>query len=124
MINPSRAVIGGALDMMSIDTLAPISIKAWNRNKSPITNPIRPDKPSHIHILRDASSGKNIPLVKKVTELITRNAITNRVKFTDRDPILRPANSKNIDVVVQHMAVPRAANSPKRDSIIVFLPGL
>jgi len=35
------------------------------------------------------------------------------MKFTERDPTLLPANSKDIEPAVQQNAAPNAANSPK-----------
>ena len=50
IIQPINAVIGGTRAMISIDTRAPIRMKLLKRSRSPIVNPITPERASQIQL--------------------------------------------------------------------------
>ena len=83
------------------------------RNKSPKTNPTRPDKVNQIQFSLLASTGNKNP--RRIREKTLRNAnpMNSRRIFTATDPILLLADSNESDVIVQKNAVRRAANSPR-----------
>jgi hypothetical protein len=51
------AVISGAVAMMRLESLGPITTKARKRHMSPMTKPTRPERESHAHASEDASDG-------------------------------------------------------------------
>ena len=87
--------------------------KAWKRNKSPKTNPNKPDRVSHNQAFGVASRGRGMPR-KNMDNIINRkNANKSRMRFKERLPIRFAASSKENAVIVQQTAVARAISSPK-----------
>lgn len=115
IIKPVIAVIGGTVDMINIDIREPTCTKAWNKNKSPITKPINPEKDNHNQVEPEASKGNIIPRVNRLKTEIKARAIKSLIKLTDIEPTFLPADSKETALIVQHKAVARAAISPKYD---------
>ena len=83
-----------------------------NNNKSPKTKPINPDIDNHVQLLAEASNGRNIPLFNQTKMVRKKNPKTNLMILTDNEPTFRLADSNASAVIVQKMAVARAANSP------------
>jgi len=110
--NPSKAVIGGTRVIISIENLDPMIVYDLNKNKSPKTKPINPDRVSHVQFSTDASHGRNIPLLIRTKTVRKINPKTSLMILTDKEPTLRLADSNASAVIVQKMAVARAANSP------------
>ena len=86
-----------------------------------MTKPIIPEMNNQNHIELEASKGSIIPRENKLKTDIKSNAITSRIRFTDMEPTLFPADSNATAVIVQHNAAAREAISPKCDWNI-FLP--
>jgi hypothetical protein len=113
MMKLKNAVIGGTRVIISIENLEPIIVYDLNRNKSPKTNPTRPESDSHNQFSALASNGRRKPLLMSVNALRKANPIKSLSIFTATDPILLLADSKESEVTVQKKAVRSAANSPR-----------
>jgi hypothetical protein len=109
---PKRAVRGGTRVIISMENLEPIRTYDSKRNKSPNTNPIRPEMKSHFQLKKSASRGRISPLLINVNILRKKRPSSNLRIFTARAPILWLAASNDNDVTVQKTAVSKAANSP------------
>jgi hypothetical protein len=83
------------------------------RKRSPKTKPTRPERESHIQLLRLASVGNNIPLLTRLKTVRNKKPITSLIIFTESEPTFRLADSNESEVTVQKKAVARAANSPR-----------
>jgi hypothetical protein len=106
-------VIGGTRVIISIENLDPIIVNDLKRNKSPKTNPTRPDNDNQIQFSIRASRGNTKPLRIRLNALKNARPIISLIMFTATDPILVLAFSKEIAAMVQKIAVIRAANSPR-----------
>lgn len=108
IIHAKKAVNGGTSDIMSIAKREPIMVYDLNRNRSPKTNPINPETHSHNQLYAEASVGNIIPLRIQVKIDRKKSPINSRITFTEREPILRLADSKASAVAVQKIAVNKA----------------
>jgi len=108
-----NAAIGGASVMMSMAKRDPISEYDLKRKRSPNTNPTRPDNASQNQENPSASKGKGEPLLIHTYIVRKKNPINSLTTFRDREPIFRVARSKARAVIVQNIAVNRAADSPR-----------
>ena len=59
-----------------------------------------------------ASIGNSNPLEKNVNILMKIKPMHKRIMLTDKDPTFKLADSNAKAVIVQKIAVPKAANSP------------
>ena len=105
--------MGGTNVMINIANLDPIMVYDLKRNRSPNTNPTKPDRKSQNQDSDVASTGNNNPLVIIVKILRKKNAKNNRITLTDKEPTFILADSKASAVIVQKIAVHNAANSPR-----------
>ena len=97
---------------MSIEVLAPMIESDLNKNKSPTTKPIIPERLSQNHENPLASVGTGLPRnIHANIENITK-ARYILIMFTENEPILLHEYSKQRAVNVQHTAVAKAASSP------------
>lgn len=77
-----------------------------------MVKPMIPDTESQSQAWAEASSGKGRPRAIQQKTARKTSAITSRIKLTDMEPTFLPADSKDMDVIVQQKAVLRAASSP------------
>ena len=113
IIKLKKAVIGGTSVIISIENLEPIIVYDLKRNKSPTTNPTRPDKDNQIQFSLLASTGNKKPLRTRLKTLRNAKPMNSRRILTATDPILLLADSNESEVIVQNNAVRSAANSPR-----------
>ena len=107
-----KAVIGGTNVMINIEIRAPINANAENKNMSPITNPIIPDKDSQSHACMLASRGSNISLLMNEKADNKIKAKPSRMILSEYVPTFFAAISKDNAVIVQNTAVSNAVISP------------
>jgi hypothetical protein len=112
MIKLKNAVIGGTRVIISIENLEPIIVYDLKRKRSPNTNPTNPDSDNQIQLSQLASTGKIKPFLIRLKTLRKANPIISLRIFTATDPILWLADSNAREVMVQKIAVSKAANSP------------
>jgi hypothetical protein len=96
-----------------MENLEPIEVYDLKRNRSPNTNPTRPDNDNHIQFSILASNGNTIPLRIRLNIVRKANPIISLSILTATDPILLLADSNEREVTVQKNAVRSAANSPR-----------
>ena len=98
--------------MSSMDSLAPISMKAWKRNMSPRTNPTIPERKSALVASIVKGMFLNPSVMKKLITVMITKETSSRMRFKTRDPTFFPVYSKVVEESTQQSAVPKAANSP------------
>jgi hypothetical protein len=98
--------------MMSMANHDPMMVNDFSRKKSPITNPIKPDKDNHIQLCVEASEGNAIPLMIQFNTERKARPITNLMMLTGKDPTDLLADSNDNAVIAQNIATSKAANSP------------
>ncbi len=123
MVSPNtnqliRAAIGGARVIISIAILDEIIGYEENRNKSPKTNPIIPERNNQSQDCIEASVGNIKPLLNQAKILRKTKPNNKRIRFTAHVPAFIVALSKARAETVQKTAVKSAANSPICDENI------
>ena len=117
MVSPNKnqlimAANGGTRVMINIEIRAPIMANEANKNISPNTNPMIPESESQIHACLLASIGRTKPRLKYEKAASKTNANPRRIIFNEYVPTFLAAISNDKAVIVQNIAVNKAANSP------------
>jgi hypothetical protein len=82
------------------------------RNKSPNTKPTNPEMVSHFQFSTEASNGRIMPRFIERKMVRKMKPITSLITLTESEPTFKLADSKARAVIVQNIAVARAASSP------------
>src|SRR5687768_8360977 len=110
--------MGGASDMNSVLSRAPITTNARNRAMSPMKNPSNPESERYSQRSRDASVGKGRPRSYQHQMMRNAKAMTSRTRLTTSDPTRRDADSNASALSVQQNAVPTEKSVPSCQAVM------